>query len=146
MSWTKLQLCAESLNQIGFGTYLYDATPDQLNSILWQLDAMMGNWNANGIMLGYPLYTNPSDSHIEQDSNLPVTAISAVYLSLAVQISPSFGKTVAPELSKNQRLAYSAMLAKLSVIPNKQFPNTLPSGIGNKHSNWGAVGNVYIIP
>lgn len=132
MSWTKKQLVAQAFEEIGFATYIYDAQPEQLESVLRRLNSMMGTWNAKGIRLGYPITTLPAAADLDQDSNLPDSSIEAVYLQLAIRISPSFGKAVPQELKQTAKEAYDAMLIKIAHPIEMQFPQTLPAGQGTK--------------
>jgi hypothetical protein len=146
MAYPISRLCLDALNQIGFADYVFDSNPQQIASIAAQLNSMMANWNGQGIVLGYPIMSDPSLIDINQDCNLPVFAIEPTYLMLCKRISPSFGKTCAPELNANIYQSFNAMISHLSVIGTKQWPNTLPSGAGNKRNNWGGtgIGQVYL--
>jgi hypothetical protein len=146
MSYPIERLCKDALNQIGFADYVFDSNPEQIASIAAQLNSMMANWNGQGIYLGYPIMSDPSMIDVNQDCNLPVFAIEPVYLSLCKRISPSFGKTCAPELNANIYQSFNSMLSHLAVIYNKPWPNTLPSGAGNRRSTWGGsgIGQVFL--
>ena len=55
MSWTKRQFINAALEEIGLASYVFDIQPEELESALRRLDAMMADWNAKGIRIGYPL-------------------------------------------------------------------------------------------
>lgn len=55
MGWTKRQFVTQAFEEIGLASYVFDLTPEQLDSALRRLDTMIASWNALGIRLGYPL-------------------------------------------------------------------------------------------
>lgn len=133
MGWTKRQLIEQAFEEIGLASYVYDLTPEQLQSALRRMDAMIGGWNANGIRIGYPLPSAPDLSDIDQDAGVPDFATEALYTNLAVRLAPSFGKTVSPELKAYAKDAYGN-LANQTAIPTieRQLPQTMPRGAGTK--------------
>lgn len=140
--WTKRDLVVQAFEEIGYASYIYDAMPEQLESVLRRLDAMMASWNAKGIRLNYPLPSAPDQTSLDQNSGLPDSAYEAVYLNLAVKISPSFGKQVSQETKIAAKQAYEAMLIKACIPEQMQFPNSLPAGAGNK--TWRNTGRPYL--
>jgi hypothetical protein len=133
MGWTKRQFITQAFEEIGLAAYVFDLTPEQLQSALRRMDAMVAGWNSNGIRIGYPLPSSPQDSDIDVDTGVPDFANEAIYLGLAVRLAPSFGKTVAPETKAFADMAYSNMANQvMPPIPERQMPNTLPRGAGTK--------------
>ena len=132
-SWTKRELVLQAFEEIGLASYVFDLEPEQLNSALRRLDAMMSGWSANGIRVGYPLPRNPSESDLDQDSNLPDWAVEAVYANLALRLAPSHGKTAAAELKALADSAYNNLVnqATLPTI-ERSLPHTMPRGAGTK--------------
>lgn len=134
MSWTKRQLCQGALEEIGIASHEFDLTSGELDSALKRLDAMMAEWNARGVRLGYPLYSSPNDSNIDEDSGLPDSSIEAVIINLAIKLAPSYGKQVSREtkVAAKKSLDTLLMRAGVSTPVEKQFPTTLPKGAGYK--------------
>lgn len=132
MSWTKRDFVIQAFEEIGYASYIYDAMPEQLDSVLRTLDAMMGSWNALGIRVGYPIPSSPSDSDINQITDVTDSAIEAIYTNLAIRIGPRFGKSISQETRQIAKAGYDALLTKLSMPTPMQFPNTVPAGAGNK--------------
>ena len=54
MGYKKRQFISAAFEEIGLASYVFDLQPEQLQSALRRLDAMMADWNAKGIRLGYP--------------------------------------------------------------------------------------------
>lgn len=133
MSWTKRQLVSQAFEEIGLAAYVFDLTPEQLNSAMRRMDAMLAGWNANGIRLGYTLPFRPGDGSLDGDSGIPDWAQEAVFLGLAVRLAPAFGKTVSPETKMFADMAYGNMVnnAALPTI-ERELPRTMPRGSGTK--------------
>lgn len=133
MSWTKRQIITQAFEEIGLAAYVFDLTPDQLDSALRRLDAMVAGWNANGVRIGYPLPARPQDSNLDDDTGTPDFATEAMYLGLAVRLAPSFGKVVSQETKMFADMAYSNMANQVALpTPERQLPRTMPRGAGTK--------------
>lgn len=145
MSWTKRQFITQAFEEIGLAAYVFDLTPEQLDSALRRLDAMIAGWNANGVRINYPLPNSPEDSDLDQPSGVPDSANEAIYLNLAVRLGPSLGKTVAAETRIAADMAYNN-LANQVAFPTleRQLPSTMPLGQGPKP--WRTYGNPFVNP
>lgn len=144
MSWTKRQFVAQAFEEIGLASYVFDLTPEQLQSALRRLDAMMASWNAKGIRLGYPLPSVPTDSDLDERTNVPDSANEAIYTNLGVRLAPSFGKAVSPDAKAIAKTTYDVLLARAAMPIEQQMPGTMPSGAGNK--SWRAHDNPFLSP
>lgn len=143
MGWTKRQFVLQAFEEVGLASYVYDLTPEQLNSALFKLDAMMGTWNGKGIRIGYPLPTSPNNSDLNTQTNVPDSANEAIYTNLATRIATGFGKTVSPETKSTARAGYEVLLSRAAMPMEMQMPGTMPSGAGNKPWN---VDNPFLDP
>lgn len=132
MGWSKRQFITQAFDEIGLAGYVFDLSPEQLNSALLKLDAMMAQWNAKNIKLGYPLATSPQNSNIDQETDVPLESAEAIYTNLAIRIASSFGKAVPIETKQFAKIAYDTLLAAAAFPRQQQFPGTMPSGSGNK--------------
>jgi hypothetical protein len=132
MGWSKQQFIEQAFAEIGLAGYVFDLSPEQLQTALRQLDSMVASWNALGIRLGYPLPGSPQYSDISAETNVPDSSNEAIYLNLASRIGAGFGKQISPETKQFARMAYNTLLSLSGVPPEMQLPGTLPSGAGNK--------------
>lgn len=132
MGWSKRQFVEQAFNEIGLSGYIFDLSPDQLQTALRQLDAMLGTWNGKGIHLGWPTPVNPQNSDIDEETNVITWANEAIYLNLAVRLGPAFGKAVPPETKANAKSAYDVVLSIAAFPRQQQMPGTMPAGAGNK--------------
>jgi hypothetical protein len=144
MSWTKRQLVEQAFAEIGLAGYIFDLSAEQLQTALRQLDSMMATYSAKGVFQSYPIASSPATSDLDQDSNVPITEVEAVYLNLALRIGPSFGKTVPVETRINAKIALENVMSLAAFPPQQQLPGTIPAGAGNK--TWRDYGDPFIRP
>ena len=135
MGWSKRQFIEAAFEEIGLASYTFDLQPQQLESAMRRLDAMMAEWNAKGIRLGYPLPNSPQDSSLSEQTLVPDSANEAIICNLAVKLAPSYGRAVMGETKMTARESYNTLLSRAAVPPEQQFPDTLPVGAGNKPWN-----------
>jgi hypothetical protein len=132
VSWTKQQIIAAAYAELGVADYDFDVQPEEQESALRRLDAMMAVWDGKGIRLGYPLPSSTDVSSLDQDSGLPDTALEPVFLGLALRLAPSIGKTVSVDTRRNASDGFDRLqIAAAQPLPPQQ-PNTMPRGAGNK--------------
>lgn len=143
MGYTKRQFVEGAFEEIGMANYVFDLQPEQLQSALRRLDAMMMEWNAQGIRLGYPIASSPQDSDLDTETNSPDSAWEAVITNLAVRIAPGYGKTVSPDTKMVAKNAFNTLLSRATFPLEKQLPETMPIGQGNKPWRWD---NPYVYP
>jgi len=132
MGYTKRQFISAAFEEIGLASYVFDLGPEQLESALRRLDAMMADWNAKGIRLGYPLPSSPQNSSLEEETNVPDSAYEAIICSLGIRLAPSFGKIVMIETKTTAKQGYDILLQRATFPLEKQLPSTTPAGAGNK--------------
>jgi RNase H-fold protein (predicted Holliday junction resolvase) len=61
VGYSKRQFVEAAFAEIGLASYAFDLQPQDLEQVLRRLDAMMAEWNAKGIRLGYPLPGSPRE-------------------------------------------------------------------------------------
>jgi hypothetical protein len=144
MGYSKRQFVYAALEEIGLASYVFDLQPEQLQSALRRLDAMMGDWNGLGIRLGYPLPGSPQDSDLDEPSLVPDNANEAIITNLAIRLAPSYGKTVSPDTKVVGKNAYNVLLSRAALPFEQQLPSTMPAGAGNKP--WRVYDNPFIRP
>lgn len=132
MGYSKRQFVSAALEEIGLASYVFDMQPEQLESALRRLDAMMADWNAKGIRLGYPIPSSPQDSDLDQQTEVPDSAYEAIICSLGIRLAPSYGKQVMIETKTTAKQGYDILLQRATYPLEKQMPATMPAGAGNK--------------
>ena len=135
MSWTRRQFCRAALKELGIGND-FDVSPDDMEDARARLDAMLGEWNARGIRLGYPIGQNPEDGDLDVNTNVPDAAFNAIVCNLALALAPSYGRPVLPQTTSGARLGLATLLQRAVVPPTLQMPSQV-AGAGNRGS-WGS--------
>jgi len=132
MGYSKLQFVQAAFEEIGLAAYVFDLQPQQIESALRRLDAMMADWNGKGIRLAYPIPSSPENSNINAETGVPDSANEAIITNLAIRLAPSYGKQVMPQTQTTARNAYQTLLSRATMPPEQQLPGTMPAGAGNK--------------
>lgn len=104
MGYSKLQFVQAAFEEIGLAAYVFDLQPQQIESALRRLDAMMADWNGKGIRLAYPIPSSPENSNINAETGVPDSANEAIITNLAIRLAPSYGKQVMPQTQTVARL------------------------------------------
>lgn len=132
MGYSKRNFVYGAFEELGIASYAFDLTPEELEGALRRLDAMLAEWNAKGLRLGYPIPGSPMDSDLDEPSQVPDSAYEAIITNLAVRLAPSYGKAVSPDTKATAKAGYNTLLSRACFPPEMQFPGSLPSGAGNK--------------
>ena len=132
MGYSKLQFVNAAFAEIGLASYVWNLTPEEQQSASQRLDAMMASWAGKNINLGFPLPTQPENSDLNSETNVPNWANQAIITNLAVLLAPQYGKAVAQETTRMAREEYRNVMNKTVQVLEVQFPSTLPIGQGNK--------------
>ena len=130
--WTKRELVLQAFGELALYGYDFELTPEELETGRIKMDAMLAEWQALGINIGYSLPSTMNGSDLDDQSGIPDTANSAVYTNLAQRLAAGFGKAVPRELAMAARQGYKPLLWAAARPTQQQLPNTLPVGAGNK--------------
>lgn len=126
---TRAQILADAFEAIGIADYVFDVSPDEKASARRRLDAMMAQWEAEGVTLGYTPAGGQADDAIEMTS--PVWADDAISSNLALRIAPTFGKMPMPETKRAAKVGYGLCVAKTLNTP-RQAPAFTIRGAGDR--------------
>jgi hypothetical protein len=132
MGYSKRQFIEAAFDEIGLAAYTFDMQPEQYQSALRRLDALMADWNERGIRLGYPLPGSPQASNLDEQTSVPDRANEAIITNLACRIAPSYGKQVMPATMTTAHFALNTIMVRAAIPVPMQLPNTMPVGAGNK--------------
>lgn len=123
-----VQLAFEECGQAG---YEFELSPEEYDSALRRLNAMMAEWIEEGICLGYnfPNYGNGSP---EDESGIPYGAVQSVATFLARRVAPSIGKTMGPESSSVMARSFALLKSKYNKPRPMQLGRLTPVGSGNR--------------
>ncbi len=111
MAWTKRDIVKQAFAEIGRSEYDFDASPEDTQHALRVLDSMAATWAMQGLRIGYAGGDGFGD--IDASVEVPEFAHEALYLSLAVRIAPSFGKSASPDTKAAAKEARNGVLSRL---------------------------------
>lgn len=121
-----------AFSSIGLASYVFDLQPGHLEDAMRTLDSMMAAWNAEGLRLSYPIPSSPESSDLDQETTVPDSANEAIIMNLGIRLAAQFGKTISPDLKTVAKQAKAILLSRSTQAIEKQYPETLPLGAGNK--------------
>ncbi len=132
MSWTKGEIINDIFAMLAIHGYVSDIEPEEERLAGRIVDTMMAEWDARGIRIGYALSSSPGSLNLEQDSGVPLYAVSAVISNGAVRLAAAKGKVVTQELKAQAKTGYDQLLIDAARPQQQQLPNTLQRGQGSK--------------
>jgi hypothetical protein len=132
MGYSKRQFVESALEEIGLASYVFDLSPQQVESAVRRLDAQMASWNALGIRVGYPLPSSPQDTGLDDETNVPDAAYEAIITNLGIKLAPSYGKTVSADTKATAKRTYDTLLSRAAMPMEMQLPASMPRGAGAK--------------
>lgn len=133
MSKTKGKFVTEAFEELGLADYVFDLSPEQLQSALRKLDAMMATWEARGLPLAYLQPGPTATSALSDDSGVPDRANEAIRTNLALRLAASHGKQTPMELRAIAKQSLSALFAYSALPAERQMQSGMPAGAGHKH-------------
>lgn len=131
MSWTKRQFIDAAYEEIGMASYTFDLEPEQYQGALRTFDAMMAEWNAKGIRIGYPIPSTPDGSDLDEVTTVPDSANQAIITNLALRLCPKHGKTPNSFTMISAKSAFNVLLS-IACLPDEMRLPSMPAGAGNK--------------
>lgn len=131
MAETASTVIRDALQEILVQAAEQPITADEGQSAIRLLNRMMSAWEANGIDLSYTAVNSLNDAITVVDG-----ALDAIVLNLAIKLAPQYDRAISQGLYINAKRAYDAMLKIAVVIPDTEFPATLPYGSGNETAGY----------
>ncbi|TDV06062.1 packaged DNA stabilization gp4 family protein [Paraburkholderia caballeronis] len=131
---TKKELVEGAYEEIALAGYVFDLSPEELQTGLRRCDRLGAEWDALGIRLGYNIPPCSDDSSLDDESGVPDWAQNAFITNLAVSIAPTVGKQVSIDTRLAARRGYKALLIGNYEIPQMQMPRHMPIGTGNRRN------------
>ena len=129
--WTKSDIIKQAFSEIGKASYDFDLQPEDMQTALRKLDAMLAGWGALGVRIGYAGGNGKGDLGV--DTTVPDWAYEALYLNLALRLCPDYGKTPSPLTLMGAKSALDAVRGRVVKPMTRQISGY--GGAGN--SFWG---------
>lgn len=131
--WSKQDVINQAFSEIGMGSFQYDLQPEDNQTALRKLDAMMATWGGTqGIRIGYA--GGDGKGELTPSTMVPDWAYEALYLNLALRLCPDYGKQPSPLTVMGAKNALDAVRVRTVQIKPRHINGY--AGAGN--SVWGA--------
>ena len=130
--YTKREIIEAAFEEIGLAAYVFDLSPEQLQSAMRRLNAMVATWNARGVRLGYPIPSTAKGGDLDDLTNVPDSADQALILNLAILLAPAYGKSVSPDTKAGAKAGYQGLVNASTTPIERQLPGSMPAGSGRK--------------
>jgi len=125
---TKRELIQQAFEEIGLGSYAYNAKAEDFQTGLVRLNALLAEWAGTGAVTD-----GDTTGGLDADSDVPLDAERGVICALAQEIAPSYGKQPLPHTIAAARQGRILMIRIGSTIPQRQVDFTsVPAGSGYK--------------
>jgi len=133
MGWSKRDLIIQALDELGLASYVFSIEPEQFVSAARKLDMIANSWSAEGVDIGYSGSSSPDSGDLDSDSGIIGLAVEAVVLTLAIRLSPSYGKEIPIALISSAAKAKRSLMVALSPpVPQMSYGEMLHRGAGAK--------------
>ena len=132
--WTKTAIVEEAYAELALAGYVYDLQPEEMQAAGRRLETMMASWAASGRVVPYAFNATPDAIDLTADSGLPLSAVEAVYMTLAMRLAAGKGKAVSMTTKAAARAAVDALDGQIARrdIAQQQFRTGTPQGAGAK--------------
>lgn len=132
-STTKRQLVEQMFTECALNGWEYDLTPEEKDTALTRLDALMWELLGRGIDLGYNFPISIGGGDLDDDLGCPDQAFFGLALMGAERLCPTMGKTMSKESRIALVAANKAVIASASgFVPTVKLAPGTPIGSGNK--------------
>lgn len=131
--WTKRELVNQAFGELALYGYEFELSPEEMNTGLIKMDAMLAEWQIRGINIGYNLPSSMEGSDLSDESGVPDYALSAIYTNLAIRLAAGFGKTVPQDLRVTAKQGLDPLYRMAAYPQQQQLRGSVPIGAGNKY-------------
>lgn len=132
MGWLKKDLVKKAYEKIGLASYVYDISPEEMKAGTVDMDAMIGQWELEGIPLGYLLAATPDESDPEDDSGLDLAYNQVVFENLAIKLAEKLGRPIGVNTVSSANRGRQALMGRSAAPGKVGLPGTMPAGAGAK--------------
>jgi len=129
----KSSLIEGAYEYCGLNGFEYERTPEEMTTGLRHLNALMAEWLADGIDLGYdfPIY---AQGLLEEPSGVPDSACAVIHTMLAQRLSPGLGASLSEDAKAALSRSYQSLRSRVVAAPPAMTPAyRLPSS-GMRHN------------
>lgn len=129
---TKRQLVEQAFTECSINGWEYDIEPDEKDTALTRLDALMRELQGRDLELGYSFPAQIGTGSLDDQLGCADQAFFALAILLAERLCPTMGKTQSKESRIALHNAMKALRSATTQIPTMQLAIGTPLGSGNK--------------
>lgn len=144
MTTTKNDLVRQALKKLAVTGFDYEVDPSESESGLVELEAMMAEWDGQGIRVGYHLANTPEEADGSDDAGIPDFSRNAIVYNLAMRIAPEYGKEPSGAVVAGASQSLSRLMTATAYIPTVKYPRRMPRGSGNTNRDRGHRSRYYL--
>lgn len=133
---TKRTIAMMAFEDAALPGYEFEASAEEIVSIIRRLDALMRTLEAAGIRLGYNFPTAIGNSDPNDESGIPDYAVLGISGRLAQDFAPGLAKRMTPDQRRKQAEAWNVITANTCVVPETRLPRSTPRGSGSHWNAW----------
>lgn len=126
----KGEIVAMAYDEIGIAGTEFDRSADETIVALRRLDALMLDWKAQGIDLGYVAPDYGAGNAGDASGILPAD-MNTVALGLAIRLAPTIGQQISTETRGAFARSFALLQARYATIPERAMPRGTARGAGN---------------
>ena len=130
---TKRQIVDMAYEECALAGYEFDVSPEELQSALRRLDALMAEWQATGLRLAYNFPASIGTGNLDDWSGVPDGALDVSAKYLALRIAPRMNKAFGAEARRALASGMVALRTLCAVPVERQLAVNTPYGAGNKY-------------
>lgn len=135
MAQTKRFFVKKAFEELGLAAYIYSLGPEEWDSALATMNAMVAEWDGKGARVGgWIMSSDPDGDDLDTKVQVPDANWRCIWLNLALAIAPSVGKSPEGPTIALAKQAYDDLCMKGYVIPEMKRPATMPLGAGWKQT------------
>jgi hypothetical protein len=131
---SKASLIEGAYEYCGLNGFEFERTPEEMVTGLRHLNAMMAEWQADGIDLGFDFPTY-GQGLLEEPSGVPDSACSVIHAMLAQRLASGLGATLGQQAQAVLAKSYQGLRSRAAATPPSiQSPYRIPTN-ADRHNN-----------
>lgn len=132
--WTKQEVVTKALRDAGILDANEDGTAEELLDGMITLDAMVGQWDSDGIHTGYPIPPRPEVGNLSDNTGLTTSTAEPYYMNLAIRLAAPLGRQLLPAYVALANQGYDRLKSKNVKPSSYDMPSGTPAGMGNRRT------------
>jgi len=132
--YKKRDIIEDAYAELALAGWVWDLTPEEIQWACRRLDMMVARWSFKGIMIGYPVASDPNACDPDEDCTVPTYAIEPLVMNLATNLAAGKGKQLQGRTVSLAIQGYQDLITEAAAnrMVDLRKPYYMPIGAGNK--------------